>query len=138
MCSVAQSCLTLCDPMNCSQPGPSFHGILQERLLEQVAISDSSWISHQGSNILFCISCTGRHILYTMLSAKPLKCLQWWLYNSHYKLWKAEVSTDILNQINSYRQMSFKQIVFPNTILFSQYKLHLLESSRLIIYKFLK
>ena len=29
---VAQSCLTLCDPMNCSLPGPSVHGILQARV----------------------------------------------------------------------------------------------------------
>ena len=38
---VAQSCLTLFDPMNCSPPGSSVHGILQERTLEWVAIS--SW-----------------------------------------------------------------------------------------------
>ena len=29
-CSVAQSRLTLCDPMGCSQPGSSVHGILQQ------------------------------------------------------------------------------------------------------------
>ena len=31
---VAQSCLTLFDPMNCSPPGSSVHGILQARTLE--------------------------------------------------------------------------------------------------------
>ena len=31
---VAQSCLTLCNPMNCSVPGSSNHGILQARMLE--------------------------------------------------------------------------------------------------------
>ena len=36
---VAQSCLTLCDPMDCSPPGSSVHGILQARVLEWVAIS---------------------------------------------------------------------------------------------------
>ena len=35
---VAQSCLTLCDPMNCSPPGFSVHGILQAGTLEGVAI----------------------------------------------------------------------------------------------------
>ena len=30
---VAQSCLTLCDPMDCSPPGSSVHGILQARIL---------------------------------------------------------------------------------------------------------
>ena len=38
---VAQSCLTLCDPMNCSPPGFSVHGILQAKILEWVAISFS-------------------------------------------------------------------------------------------------
>ena len=33
---VIQSCLTLCDPMNCSLPGSSVHGILQARILEWV------------------------------------------------------------------------------------------------------
>ena len=37
----AQSCLTLCDPMDCSLPGSSNHGIFQARTLEWVAISFS-------------------------------------------------------------------------------------------------
>ena len=44
--SVAQSCLTLCNPMDCSPPGSSVHGVSQERILEWVAISSSrvsSW-----------------------------------------------------------------------------------------------
>ena len=36
---VAQLCPTLCDPMDCSLPGSSVHGILQTRVLEWVAIS---------------------------------------------------------------------------------------------------
>ena len=36
---VAQSCLTLCDPVDCNLPGSSVHGILQARILEWVAIS---------------------------------------------------------------------------------------------------
>ena len=38
---VTQLCLTLCDPMDCSPPGSSVHGILQPRILESVAISFS-------------------------------------------------------------------------------------------------
>ena len=38
---VAQSCLTLSDPMDCSLPGPSIHGIFQARVLEWVAIAFS-------------------------------------------------------------------------------------------------
>ena len=33
LCLVAQSCPTLCDPMDCSPPGSSVHGILQARIL---------------------------------------------------------------------------------------------------------
>ena len=52
---VAQLCLTLCDPMDCSLPGSSLHGIFQARILEWVAISfsrrpsqprDWTWVSH--------------------------------------------------------------------------------------------
>ena len=35
---VAQSCLTLSDPMDCSLPGSSVHGILQARVLERVPL----------------------------------------------------------------------------------------------------
>ena len=35
---LAQSCLTLCDPVDCSLPGSSVHGILQPRILEWVAV----------------------------------------------------------------------------------------------------
>jgi len=38
---VAQSCLTLSDPMDCSLPGFSIHGIFQARVLEWVAIAFS-------------------------------------------------------------------------------------------------
>ena len=38
---VAQSCLTLCHPIDCSPLGPSVHGILQARTPEWVAISFS-------------------------------------------------------------------------------------------------
>ena len=43
---VAQSCLTLCNPVDCSLPGSSIHEILQAKILEWVAISfsrGSSW-----------------------------------------------------------------------------------------------
>ena len=36
---IAKSCPTLCDPVDCSLPGSSLHGISQERQLEWVAIS---------------------------------------------------------------------------------------------------
>ena len=41
MSEVAQLCLTLSDPMDCSLPGSSIHGIFQARVLEWIAISFS-------------------------------------------------------------------------------------------------
>ena len=46
---VAQSCLTLWDPMDCSLPGSSIHGISQARILEWVAISFSRRSSQPGN-----------------------------------------------------------------------------------------
>ncbi|KAB0360689.1 hypothetical protein FD754_004845 [Muntiacus muntjak] len=45
---VAQSCLTLSDPMDCSLPGFSVHGIFQARVLEwgAIAFSDFLYLSH--------------------------------------------------------------------------------------------
>ena len=42
---VTQSCLTLQDPMDCSLPGSSVHGIFQARVLEWGAIAFSAFIN---------------------------------------------------------------------------------------------
>ena len=57
--------LTLCNPMDCSLPGSSVHGIFQARILQQVVITyfrgsspprDQTWVSW--------VSCDGRQILH--------------------------------------------------------------------------
>ena len=63
-CSVAHSCLTLCDPMACSWPGSSIHGIFQARILSlpdpgikpaSLAWQADSWLlRHPGSPTGFC------------------------------------------------------------------------------------
>ena len=54
---VAQSCPALCDPMDCSPPGSSVHGVLQARILEWVAVPSSRGIfPTQGSNRVSCIA----------------------------------------------------------------------------------
>ena len=51
---VAQSCPTLCDPINCSLPGSSLHGILQARILEEGChFLFQGIFPTQGSNPLF-------------------------------------------------------------------------------------
>ena len=62
----AQLCTTLCEPMDCSPPGSSIHGIFQTRILEWVAVSFSRVSSRPRDQTRFsCISCIGRRI-------------QWW------------------------------------------------------------
>ena len=46
-----QSCLTLCDPRDCSLPGSSIHGILQARTLQWVAIAFSAVYSEAGTYV---------------------------------------------------------------------------------------
>ena len=62
--SITQSCPTLCNPMDCSPPGSSVHGIFQGRLLEWVSnywsySRGSSWPWDQTS----CVSCIDRWII---------------------------------------------------------------------------
>ena len=71
---VAQSCLTLCDPMACSPPGSPVHGISQARILECIAISfsmGSSWPRGRGH-----ISCTAGRFFTTEPPEKPDKNIQ--------------------------------------------------------------
>ena len=59
---VAQSCLTLCDPLDCSLPGSSVRGrILQAGILEWVAIPFSRGASRPRDRT--CVSCIGRQVL---------------------------------------------------------------------------
>ena len=79
---VVQSCPTLCDPMDCSLPGSSIHGIFQTRVLEWVAISFSRGSSQprdwtQVSYIVgrrFIVWAT-RVVLVEVLLWRNLKCL---------------------------------------------------------------
>ena len=63
-----QSCLTLCNPMDCSLPGSPVHGIFQSRRLEWVSISFSRGSSRDQSRV----SCVGRQILYYCATWKAL------------------------------------------------------------------
>ena len=60
-----QSCLTLCDPMDCSLPGSSVHEILQARTLEWVAMlfSRGSSRPRDGTRVSY-VSYIGRQVLY--------------------------------------------------------------------------
>ena len=60
-----QSCVTLCDSMDCSPPGSSVHGVFQVRILEWVVIPFSRGSSRprDQAHVSF-VSCIGRQVLY--------------------------------------------------------------------------
>ena len=68
-----QSCLTLCNPMDCSPPGSSVHGILQARTLEWVPFpppGESSRLRHQTASLM-SPALAGRFFT-TCATGKPL------------------------------------------------------------------
>ena len=69
-----QSCLTLCDPMDCSPPGSSVHGILQARIMEWVSkpfSRGSSW-PRDGTHVS-CGSCIAGRFFVPGLLGKSCK-----------------------------------------------------------------
>ena len=71
---VAQSCLTLSDPMDCSPPGSSIHGIFQARVLEWGAIAFSPFPSGIFNKYKICeIICIYVHI-YVQFSSVAQSC----------------------------------------------------------------
>ena len=76
MLCCAQSCLTLCDPMDCSLPGSSIHGIFQARILEWVAISFSRASSPLGDEIrISYLHCQGDSLPLCHLGSPGVACL---------------------------------------------------------------
>ena len=65
---VIQSCLTPSDPMDCSPPGSSTHGIFQARVLEWGAIAFSRASSQRC--LILVLNCGGNEI-YIFLSSQP-------------------------------------------------------------------
>ena len=67
---VAQSCPTLCDPMDCSLPGSSVHGIFQARKWGAISFSrrsslcrDWTWVHYM--QMLYCLSHQGSQLCKT-------------------------------------------------------------------------
>ena len=63
--SIDQSCLTLCNPMDCSLSGSSVQGSFQARILELVTISSSRGSFQSRDRIcISCVSCISRQMFY--------------------------------------------------------------------------
>ena len=83
-----QSCLTLCNPMDCSLPASSVHGILQARILEWVAMPSSrgsSWPRDQTH--VSCVSCIAGRFFTTEPLGSPLFIIPEFQYCSA-KFWR--------------------------------------------------
>ena len=87
---VGQSCLTLSNPMDCSLPGSSIHGVFQARVLEWVAIAFSILVSIQPDRaflsffidvlkwlVLTCGEGDGTPLQYSCLE-NPMDGGAWW------------------------------------------------------------
>ena len=88
---------SLCDPMDCSPPGASVHGILQARILKWGAISYSMRSSQlRDLTCISCVSCAGRQILY------------------HYAIWKAQITLNAVykNESNARNSMMNMALFF--------------------------
>ena len=68
---VAQSCSTLCDPMDCSLPCFSVHGIFQPRVPEWVAIPSPGDLPDPDQTRVSCIA--GRR--FTLWATREAQCL---------------------------------------------------------------
>ena len=83
---VAQSCPTLCDPVDCSPPGSSVHGIPLARILELVAMPSSRGSSQpRNSNHVSCGCCTASRFFIAEPSGKPQTPWYFSLKNSHFQ-----------------------------------------------------
>ena len=84
---VVQSCLTLCNPMDCSPPGSSIQGIFQARILEWVAISFSmNWwcyltISSSATPFFFCIQSLPSIMVFSSELVLPIRWPKYWSFN---------------------------------------------------------
>ena len=74
-CSVGQSCPTLFDPMDCSPPGSSVHGIFQARILEWIAIS-FRWSSSRGFSLTQRSNTHLLCLLHCHMDSLPLRHLE--------------------------------------------------------------
>ena len=80
LAKLLQLCLTLCDPMDCSLPGSSVHGILQARILEPVALPSSrgpSWPRNQTP--ISCSSYSAGRFFTAEPPGNPFKLYTWGL-----------------------------------------------------------
>ena len=118
---VAQLCLTLCDPVDCSPQGSSVHGILQARILAWVAIF-YSWVSSQPRDRIQVSCIAGRLSIFTQSIFNLFIYLHLWLLLSNrgltssktIHLWKVFCMPGKYSNVQSSRRVpASRQTHFP-------------------------
>ena len=111
-CVRAQSCLTLCNSMDCSLPGSSVHGIFQARILEWVALPFSRGSFQPRDRTQVCHIAGGFFTIWATGEAQntlPLCHPEYPRIYLHY-LWNC-FETNLLNKIMKFESSLMKQIV---------------------------
>ena len=90
---VAKSCLILCDPMDCSPPVSSVHGVSQARILEQV--TDSFCKGSSQSRNQTCTSCLAGGFFTTEPPGKPPEHIYIYIYILFHILFNSDLSQDV-------------------------------------------
>ena len=98
---VAQSCLTLCDYMDCSLPGSSVHRILQARILEWVAVPFSRRSSQPRNSTQ--VSCIAGEF-FTVWATREAQSI---FYASKYFQWKKVFRKICIDKITIWSQYTF-------------------------------
>ena len=110
---VAQSCLTLSDPMDCSSPGSSIHGIFQARVLEWGAIAFSDCYCNVKENIWIPKNSAPKRYLWqwVMCILSLVSILQnerLWPLSSIHKILQVVASLKLTPQVSPFKAMSEK------------------------------
>ena len=96
---VAQSCLTLCSPMDCSLSGSAIHGIFQARVLEWIAISFSRGSSRPVNWTQVSRIAGRRFTVWATREALAYLFPYWFAYLIIYLHWHAAVDSHYLLKI---------------------------------------
>ena len=127
-CLVVQSCPTLCDPMDCSLPGSSVHGLLQARILGWVTMPSSRGPSPpRNQTLISCVSCIGRQVLFHYGHlVSPVATL----LDSKYRTFPSPEKVRLDSASLEYLSLiySFVQQTFPRTLSYARFSVRLWRS----------
>ena len=110
--TVAQSCPTLCDPIDCSPPGSSVHEIFQARILEWLPFPPPGALYDPGVKLASDVSSALQAILHHWATRKALTKVTWKKSGSFF--WKA--GSEILSLVRRphWRQRGYMEVSVRN------------------------